>query len=399
MKTCAYAVILTTFYSSPREKVMPHPERLQPSSRRNEFMPKLITIFRDGYTLRDFQADALAGLTVAIVAVPLALAIAIASGAPPERGLYTAIAAGFIASLFGGSRFQISGPTSAFIVVVYATIERHGYEGLALATVMAGLMLVTIGLLRLGAYIKYIPYPVVAGFSAGIAVTILLTQIKELLGLDIAEMPAHFPANVQAIGGAIGTFDPATIAITMLSLAIIIGLKKIRPNWPGFLFAVVIASCITASLGLDISTIQSRFGGVPNTLPMPALPSFSVELAMRVLPDAITIALLAGIEALLSAVVADGMSGRRHRSNCELLAQGLGNIGSVIFGGIPATGALARTATNVRAGARGPMSGMLHAVYLVFFMAVAAPLIGYVPLAALGAVLAIVAWNMSDYRH
>lgn len=362
------------------------------------FMPKIVTVFREGYGWRELRADTLAGLTVAIVALPLALAIAIASGVGPERGLFAAIVAGFIASLLGGSRFQISGPTSAFIVVVFTTVERHGYDGLVIATILSGLMLVAVGLLRLGTYIKYIPYPVVAGFSAGIAVTILLTQVGELLGLDV-ELPGEVPGKIAALWNALGTVDPATVAISLLGLGIILGLKALRPNWPGFLIAVGVGSVVAALAGLDVDTIGSRFGGIPNALPAPSLPEISLAKIKAVFPDAVTIALLAGIEALLSAVIADSMSGSRHRSNSELVAQGLANIGSVIFGGIPGTGALARTATNVRAGARGPVAGILHAVFLLMFMMVAAPLVSYVPLAALGAVLAVVAWNMSDHRH
>ncbi len=371
---------------------LPH---LQPTAL-ELFTPKLVTVFREGYGLADLRADAIAGLTVAIVALPLSMAIAIASGVGPERGLYTAIVGGFIVSLLGGSRVQIGGPAGAFIVLVAATVQRHGYDGLVLATIMAGLIMAAIGFLQLGTYIKYIPYPVTAGFTAGIAVIILASQLRDLFGLDLAHEPAEFIPKLAALWAAAGTVRPAAIAIALFSIAFILILRRVRPHWPGFLIVVVLAAAAAAALGIDIATIGSRFGGIPNSLPAPSLPSFSLQKMQDVLPDALAIALLGSIESLLSAVVADGLTGRRHRSNCELVAQGAANIGSVIFGGICVTGTIARTATNVRAGARGPMSGMFHALYLLLFMLVAAPLVSYVPLAALGAVLAVVAWNMAE---
>jgi len=360
------------------------------------FTPKLVTVFREGYGLADLRADALAGLTVAIVALPLSMAIAIASGVGPERGLYTAIIGGFLVSLLGGSRVQIGGPAGAFIVLVAATVQRHGYDGLVLATLMAGLIMLVIGFFRLGTYIKYIPYPVTAGFTAGIAVIILSSQLKDLFGLDLAHEPGEILPKLVALWGAIGTAKPAAIAITVGALILIVGLRRVRPHWPGFLIAVVLAAAACAALSLDVATIGSRFGGIPSSLPAPSLPVFTWEKVQAVLPDALAIALLGSIESLLSAVVADGLTGRRHRSNCELVAQGVANIGSVFFGGICVTGTIARTATNIRAGARGPIAGMFHSVYLLVFMAVAAPLVSYVPLAVLGAVLAVVAWNMAE---
>ncbi len=360
------------------------------------FTPKLVTVLRDGYGLRDLRADAVAGLTVAIVALPLSMAIAIASGLSPEKGLITAIVGGFLVSLLGGSRFQIGGPAGAFIVLVYSIVERHGHEGLVLATLMAGAMMMAVGFLRLGAYVKYIPLPVTVGFTAGIAVIIFASQVKELLGLEIVREPAALLPKLTAVWGALGTVKPATVAMAVLALAIIVVLRRIRPGWPGFLIAVLACAALTGTLGLDIATIGSRFGEIPSMLPAPALPSASLERVRELLPDAMAIALLGSIESLLSAVVADGMTGRRHRSNCELVAQGVGNIAAALFGGMPVTGTIARTATNVRTGARGPVSGMLHAVYLLVFMLVAAPLAAHVPLAALGAVLAVVAWNMAE---
>ena len=360
------------------------------------FTPKLVTVFREGYGLAELRADALAGLTVAIVALPLSMAIAIASGVGPERGLYTAIIGGFLVSLLGGSRVQIGGPAGAFIVLVAATVERHGYDGLVLATLMAGAIMIVVGFFRLGAYIKYIPYPVTAGFTAGIAAIILTSQLKELFGLDLAHEPGEFIPKLVALWGAAGTIRPSAVAIALGALALIVLLRRFRPHWPGFLIAIVLAAAAAAALGLDVATIGSRFGGIPSSLPSPSLPAFTFEKAHAVLPDALAIALLGSIESLLSAVVADGLTGRRHRSNCELVAQGVANAGSVMFGGICVTGTIARTATNIRAGARGPLAGIFHSLYLMLFMAVAAPLVSYVPLAALGAVLAVVAWNMAE---
>lgn len=363
------------------------------------FTPKLVTILREGYHLGDFKADVLAGLTVAIVALPLSMAIAIASGATPDRGLYTAIVGGFLISALGGSRFQIGGPAGAFIVLVAATVAQHGIEGMLLATIMAGFILMALGFLRLGTYVKYIPYPVTVGFTAGIAVIIFASQVKELFGLTLTgQEPGPIIPKIEALASAAPSFSPAATGVALLTVAIILGLKRYRPHWPGLLIAVAVASLTHAAIGMPADTIGSRFGGIPSTLPLPSLPVFSPELALAVLPDAVAFALLGAIESLLSAVVADGMTGRRHRSNCELVAQGVANIGSALFGGICATGTIARTATNVRSGARGPIAGMLHAGFLLVFMLVAAPLAGYIPLAALAGVLAVVAWNMAE-RH
>ncbi len=360
------------------------------------FTPKLVTVLRDGYGVKDLQADAVAGLTVAIVALPLSMAIAIAAGLSPDKGLFTAIVGGFLISALGGSRFQVGGPAGAFIVVVYAIVERQGYDGLVLATLMAGVIMMIVGVLRLGTYVKYIPLPVIVGFTTGIAVIIFASQLKELLGLDIIKEPAALIPKLSAIAAAISTTKPVTVAVAALALGVIVLLRHVRPSWPGFLIAVVITAALTGFLRLDVATVGSRFGDVPQSLPAPAFPTFDLAKVKAVLPDALVIALLGSIESLLSAVVADGMTGRRHRSNCELVAQGIANIGSVLFGGMPATGTIARTATNVRAGAHSPVSGMLHAVYILLFMLVAAPLARHIPLASLGAVLSIVAWNMAE---
>jgi len=299
-------------------------------------------------------------------------------------------------SLLGGSRFQIGGPAGAFIVLVALTAERHGIEGVILATLMAGAFLIAGGLLRLGTYIKFIPYPVTVGFTAGIAVIIFASQLRDLLGISLAKEPGELVAKLQALAGALHTVNFSAVAVSAVSIVIILVLRRLRPSWPGILIAVVVAAVGVWALSLPVETIGTRFGGIPRQLPWPALPVFSLEKAHAVLPDAIAFALLGAIESLLSAVVADGMTGARHRSNCELVAQGFANIGSALFGGICVTGTIARTATNVRAGARGPVSGMLHSIFLLLFMLIAAPLASYIPLAALAAVLAVVAWNMAE---
>ena len=361
------------------------------------FTPKLVTVLREGYGLQHLRMDAVAGLTVAIVALPLSMAIAIASGASPAQGLYTAAVGGFIVSLLGGSRFQIGGPAGAFIVLVAATVAQHGVEGLILATFLSGIMLALIGFLRLGTFIKFIPFPVTVGFTAGIAVIIFASQVKELLGLTLATgEPGPLLEKIPALWQAIPTLTPAALAVSLGTVLVILGLKAARPHWPGMLIAVALAAAATALLGLPVSTIGSKFGGIPSTLPAPVLPDLSLAKIMAVLPAAISFTLLGAIESLLSAVVADGMTGRRHRSNCELVAQGVANMGSALFGGFCVTGTIARTATNVRSGAHGPVSGMLHAVFILLFMAIAAPLAAYIPLAALAGVLAVVAWNMVE---
>lgn len=361
------------------------------------FTPKLVTVLREGYDRAKFRADLIAGLTVAIVALPLSMAIAIASGVTPDKGLFTAIIGGFLVSALGGSRFQIGGPAGAFIVLVASTVDRHGVDGLILATLMSGTFLIITGYLRLGTYIKFIPYPVTVGFTAGIAVIIFASQLKELFGLNLAgKEPGDLWPKLVALGEAAGTINLAAVAISLLTIGAIIALKLWRPSSPGMLIAVCLASLAAALFGLPVETLGTRFGGIPRTLPVPALPAFTPELALAVLPDAVSFALLGAIESLLSAVVADGMTGRRHRSNCELVAQGFANMGSALFGGICVTGTIARTATNVRAGAYSPISGMLHSAFLLVFMLVAAPLASFIPLAALAGVLAVVSWNMVE---
>ena len=362
-----------------------------------EFTPKLLTVLREGYGAADLRADALAGLTVAIVALPLSMAIAIASGVGPERGLYTAIVGGFLVSLLGGSRFQIGGPAGAFIVLVSACVMQTGIDGLILATFLSGFILLAVGALRMGTYIKFIPYPVTVGFTAGIAVIILASQMRDFFGLTLAgPEPAEILHKVQALWAARGSVTPAALGLAVGTIVVIQGLKRLRPGWPGMLIAIAMAGAVVWAAGLPVETVGSRFGALPRTPPAPQLPLMSADAVMAALPWAVSFALLGAIESLLSAVVADGMSGRRHRSNAELVAQGVANIGSALFGGFCVTGTIARTATNVRAGSRGPVSGMLHAVFVLAVMLVAAPLAGFIPLAALAGVLAVVAWNMAE---
>ncbi len=360
------------------------------------YTPKLVTVLQEGYAGPQLRADALAGLTVAIVALPLSMAIAIASGATPAQGLYTAIVGGFIVSLLGGSRFQIGGPAGAFIVLVAATVAQHGIDGLILATFLSGILLAAVGFLRLGTFIKFIPFPVTVGFTAGIAVIIFASQIRELLGLTLESEPGELLRKLPALWEARSSITPAAVALSLGTVAVILGLRRWRPHWPGLLIAVTLAAATAALLDLPAQTIGTKFGGIPSSLPAPRLPDLSLDRIVEVLPAALSFTLLGAIESLLSAVVADGMTGRRHRSNCELVAQGAANIGSSLFGGFCVTGTIARTATNVRSGAHGPVAGMMHAVFLLLFMLVAAPLAAFIPLAALAGVLAVVAWNMID---
>jgi sulfate permease, SulP family len=366
------------------------------SGQPREFVPKLLVVLREGYDLAALRADAAAGLTVAIVALPLSMAIAIASGLPPGAGLTTAIVGGFLVSAFGGSRFQIGGPAGAFIVLVAGTVATHGVEGLILATFLSGVMLAAIGRLRLGTYIQFIPYPVTVGFTAGIAAIIFASQIVPLLGLHLDRPePGPLIEKLAVVWSALPSMTPAALALSAACIAALVVLKRWRPAWPRMLIVVALAALV-ARFGLPVETVGSAFGALPAGLPPPALPDLSPARIVAVLPAAIAFTLLGAIESLLSAVVADGMTGRRHQSNMELVGQGIANVGSALFGGFCVTGTIARTATNVRAGARGPVAGMLHAMFLLAFVLVAAPLAGHIPLAALAAVLALVAWDMIE---
>jgi SulP family sulfate permease len=358
--------------------------------------PKLVTVLREGLTLRDVARDATAGVIVGIVALPLAIAFGIASGVSPAQGLATAVVAGFLISALGGSRVQIGGPTGAFVVIVYGVVQRHGVEGLALATLVAGLLLVIMGFARLGTVIQFVPFPVTVGFTAGIALIIATSQLRDLLGLDLEALPAAFPAQVSAYLAHAGSAKPWAVAIGVGSTAIVALWPRILPRVPGSLVAIVLATAAVELFALPVETIGDRFGAVPASLPAPRIPSFDLEALRAVFPDAVSIALLGAIESLLSAVVADGMAGTRHRSNMELVAQGVANLVSPLFGGIPATGAIARTATNVKNGARTPIAGMVHALTLLAILYFFGPWASRIPLAALGGILLVVAWNMSE---
>lgn len=364
------------------------------------YRPKLATILAEGYPLDALRHDATAGLTVAILALPLSMAIAVASGVSPAQGLYTAIIGGFLVSALGGSRVQIGGPAGAFIVLVAATVAKFGPEGLAITVLLSGLMLALLGASRLGGLIRYIPHAVTVGFTAGIAVTILASQLKDLAGLALpAAEPGPIVPKLAALAGALPSWNPAAVTLGVGVAAVILTLRRWRPSWPGMLVAVVAATVAASLLQLPVETIGSRYGGIPRGLPPPHLPSASWAEFVQLLPIALSFTLLGGLESLLSAKVADSMTGRVHRSNMELVAQGLANVASALFGGIAVTGTIARTATNVRAGARSPVAGMLHAVFLLAFMVAAAPLARYVPLSALAGLLVVVAWNMAERRE
>ena len=357
--------------------------------------PKLLTTL-PGYTLAALRGDAIAGVTVAMVAIPLSIAIAIASGAPPEAGLITAIVGGLLISLLGGSRVQIGGPTGAFIVVVYGVIAEHGFDGLVLATLMAGAILLVAAILRLGNLVRYIPEAVVNGFTIGIAIIIASSQLKDFFGLGGQAMPADFLPKIAALWDMRASFNPTALAIGAGALVLIVALRRLSERLPGLIVAVALASIMVAVLHLPVDTIASRYGELPRGLPMPHIPEVTVARLAELLPSAMIIAVLAAIESLLSAIVADRMFEGRHRPNAEVLAQGCANIGSALFGGLPATGAIARTATNVRAGGRTPVAGLVHALVILLVTLLAAPLAGYLAMPALAALLMLTAWNMSE---
>lgn len=377
----------------------PVPDRPRRRDRlRGAIHPESLRSWREGYDLTALRADALAGLTVAIVALPLSMAIAIASGLGPERGLFTAVVGGFLVSAFGGSRFQIGGPAGAFIVLVAACVAQLGVAGLVTATFLSGAMLMLLAVTGLGGYIRFIPFPVTVGFTAGIGVIIFVSQIKELLGLTLqGAEPGPVIDKARALWAVRDSLTPAALLVAGGTVLAILALQRLNPRLPSLLIAVALASVTVAVLGLGVDTIGTRFGALPSMLPRPALPDLSLTLAA--LPFAVSFTLLGAIESLLSAMVADGMSGTQHRSDAELMGQGIANIGSALFGGFCVTGTIARTATNVRAGSRGPVSGMLHAAFILGFMLLAAPLAAYIPLPALGGVLALVAWNMVEKRE
>lgn len=357
--------------------------------------PKIFTTIRD-YSWSLFRQDALAGLTVALVALPLSIAIAIASGATPAQGLVTAIIGGFVISLTSGSRVQIGGPTGAFIVVVYSVIAEHGYDGLVLATLMAGAILLVAGFFRAGRLIALVPEPVINGFTVGIAIIIAASQLKDFLGLDIANLPAEFIPKIMVLAKAFPASNPFAVGVAVLALMLMVALRKLAPRSPSLVIGVAAGSVLAVTASLPVDTIASRFGELPAALPMPSMPEFSVAKALELLPSALIIAFLAGVESLLSAIVADRMIEGHHRPNAEIMAQGYGNMASALFGGMPVTGAIARTATNIRAGGKTPVAGLVHALLILAIMLLAARWAGMLALPALAAVLMLTAWNMSE---
>jgi len=364
-----------------------------------KWIPKSLLCLRSGYARQDLISDLIAGVTVGLVALPLAMAFGIASGVTPQAGIYTAVVAGLIISALGGSRLQIGGPTGAFVVIVAGIIAAHGLSGLLMVTMMAGVILMLMAVTGLGMAVKYIPRPVTVGFTNGIAVLIASTQIKDFLGLETGAVPSEFVRRMRLLADSLGSVHWPALLIAISSLVIILVLPRLTERVPGSILALLLATVAVAAFGLPVETIGSKFGGIPTGLPHFSLPQFRPELIVPLLPAAVTVAMLAAIESLLSAVVADSMSGDRHNSNLELLAQGIANLAVPLVGGIPATGAIARTATNIRSGARTPVSGIVHALTLLVILLVAAPLARFIPLATLAAILFVVAYNMSEWRE
>ena len=365
----------------------------------DRLIPALFLCFKEGYSFATLRSDLIAGLTVAIVALPLAMAMAVASGASPDKGLVTAVVAGFFISFLGGSKVQIGGPTGAFVVVIFDVIARFGLDGLIVSSVMAGIILIIAGYARLGKLIKYIPYPVITGFTTGIAVIIASSQVKDFLGLTYSNVPAEFIEKWMSYFEHLNETSLFAVGLGVLALAIIIICKKISAKIPAYLVSILIVSLISFIFALPVDTIGSRFPDMPTGLPAPTLPHLTLEEIRALIPSAFTIAFLAGIEALLSAVVADSMIGTKHSLNQELVGQGVANIASGFFGGLPATGAIARTATNIKSGGKTPMSGVFHALFLLVFLYTIMDILAYIPMAGLAAVLFIVAWGMSDIKH
>lgn len=363
-----------------------------------QFEPKLFTVLREGYTKSQFFSDVTAGVIVGIVALPLAIAFAIASGVKPEQGLYTAVIAGFIVSVLGGSRVQIAGPTGAFIVIVYGIVQKYGYDGLVIATILAGIFLIIMGLARLGTLLKFIPYPLTVGFTSGIALIILSSQVKDFFGLPIQNLPADFTEKWGVYAENLSTIDLNALIVGLASILIIVLWPRITHRIPGSLVAIILATAVVQMFNIPIETIGSRFGEVSSALPAPRLPRVTWEIVTKMVSPAITIALLCAIESLLSAVVADGMIRTRHRSNMELIAQGVANIVSPLFFGMPATGAIARTATNIKNGGSTPIAGIVHSIVLLFIILFFGHWAALIPMPTLAAILIVVAYNMSEWR-
>ena len=362
----------------------------------NELKPKLFEVMK-GYTKEQAIRDIISGIIVAIIALPLSIALAIASGVSPEQGLYTAIIAGFFISFFGGSRVQIGGPTAAFVVIIYGIVTDYGTDGLIVATILAGIMLILMGIFRFGSLIKYIPYTITTGFTCGIAVTLFVGQVKDFLGLSIASVPSEFLPKVGAYIQNIGTINLTAAVIGLVAIAIMLVWPKVTDKIPGSLVAIIITTAIVYFAKLPVNTIGSVYGELSSSFPTFQIPSISMKLIQQMISPAFTIAILAGIESLLSAVVSDGMIGDTHKSNAELVGQGLGNVFSGLFGGIPATGAIARTAANVRNGGRTPIAGIVHCITLTIILLALMPLAALIPMTTLAAVLLVVAANMADW--
>lgn len=363
----------------------------------NELRPKLFDVLK-GYTKEQAIKDIISGIIVAIIALPLSIALAIASGVGPEQGLYTAIIAGFFISFFGGSRVQIGGPTAAFVVIIYGIVQSYGTDGLVVATIMAGIILVIMGIFHFGSLIKYIPYTITTGFTCGIAVTLFFGQMKDFLGLKMDSVPSEFVEKMIAYGKHITTTDLTTLAIGLLAIVILLVWPKITDKIPGSLVAIIVTTAVVYFAKLPVNTIGSVYGELSSSFPSFHLPNVNFTLIRELISPAFTIAILAGIESLLSAVVSDGMIGDTHKSNSELVGQGLGNIFSGLFGGIPATGAIARTAANVKNGGRTPIAGITHCITLTIILVVLMPLASLIPMTTLAAVLLVVAWNMADWK-
>lgn len=364
-----------------------------------EFTPKFISLLKDGITKKQLTKDILSGIIVGIVALPLTIAFAIASGVSPEKGLVTAIIAGFIISVLSGSRVQIAGPTGAFIIIVFGIVQEYGVSGLTIATFMAGFLIIGLGVLKLGNYLKFIPYPLIVGFTSGIAVVIFSTQIKDFLGLEIENIPADFVEKWLVYFRHLDSINWTAVGIASGTVLITLNFYRITTKIPGSLVAIVLCTLLVYFFELPVETIESKFGEIPNKIAMPQIPLINFKIIQQLIEPAIAIALLGAIESLLSAVVADGMVGGKHRSNMELVAQGVGNIFSGLFGGIPATGAIARTATNVKNGGRTPIAGIVHAIFLLLIMLLFAPVAKLIPLPCLAGILVVVAYHMSEWRH
>ena len=362
------------------------------------FAPKLLLAL-SAYDRYKAMADVTAGVTVGLVALPLAMAFAISSGLPPQAGIYTAVIAGTIISAFGGSRLQIGGPTGAFVVIIAGIVATHGVDGLFMCTLMAGVLLVALGLTGMGSAVRFIPRPVVVGFTNGIAVLIASTQIRDLLGLRLDRVPGDFLPRLQALATHLQTWSPAAAALAAATLVIILSMTRVSPRVPGSIVALLLGTAVVAAFGWPVETIGTRFGGIPSGLPAIHLPVFRPDLIGGLIMPAVTVAMLGAIESLMSAMVADRMSGDRHNSNMELVAQGLANIASPLVGGLPATGAIARTATNIRSGARTPVAGIVHALTLLLILLFAAPLARHIPLAVLAGILLVVAYNMGEWSE